>query len=482
VSAWKKWFYTLFPSSGPKAQTPCVLDSDLQSFTGYIEADPRPLVQLFHSGLPIRAIRVALASLDDCAARAAYLRSEGFQGKAFDAAYARYKPDPKLISRRTGLSIASVKRSLSLANKEIPIVDNDLLERIPNHRKAVQLHRAIYRHLLKHGSKAEWVVFLGQSFWCVYPKHRNGDRLFRSAGKVKASGIADLFGITERSVKRGRRELVKIGAIVPVPGQRGRNRRKYGKAYRLDLGWSSRCLTLSPHSVGGCLTLSPSIYQDPSPKERKITTSNPKDSDAPAPTQTGEGPGDYLFKPRKKKNTMSDPRLSDIRDRDLSDIDRLEELHHQAAEAYGFPSHDFLLFCSMAEHARRCGDRPGALFRVHVREWQTHRAHPSQSDEDQARQKIVARDQARAKARGPLPGAEGLFKQDLEAIGEPSSGDWVRFKRYVRMKDAGARFGLSTIEVYSRVDGDHEGDLRAWIKVYEYKSVQAEALDGRGAA
>src|SRR5262249_40216233 len=98
----------------------------------------------------------------------------------------------------------------------VPLADRDgfrdFLGRIPNRRRLVPVPRRILR-LPPGGCRPALIAtILGHLFRCLYLK--GGQCL--PIGRVKASWIADTFGVALRRVKHARQELIALGWLVPL--------------------------------------------------------------------------------------------------------------------------------------------------------------------------------------------------------------------------------------------------------------------------
>src|SRR5262249_32693600 len=98
-----------------------------------------------------------------------------------------------------------------LAAEAIALLDGDgfrrLCDRIPTHDRKVPVPRRILRLLAGGCRPAMIATILGHLFRCLYVK----GGMFQALGRVKASWIADTFGVGLRRVKEARRELATIG-------------------------------------------------------------------------------------------------------------------------------------------------------------------------------------------------------------------------------------------------------------------------------
>src|SRR5262249_38772534 len=87
------------------------------------------------------------------------------------------------------------------------------LDRIPHHHRRVPVPRRILRLLADGCRPALIATILGHLLRCLYMK----GGVFQEVGRVKASWIAEVFGVGLRRVKQARRELVAMGWLIPLP-------------------------------------------------------------------------------------------------------------------------------------------------------------------------------------------------------------------------------------------------------------------------
>src|SRR4051794_1401702 len=107
------------------------------------------------------------------------------------------------------------------------------LARLPTPRRRVPVPRRILR-LLAGGARPVLIAtVLGHLLRCLYLKQGKCS----ARGRVKASWIADTFGVALRRVKEARRELIAMGWLIPLDaGQWELNR--WGAHVRINLEWS----------------------------------------------------------------------------------------------------------------------------------------------------------------------------------------------------------------------------------------------------
>jgi hypothetical protein len=172
----------------------------------------------------------------------------------------------KELQGLTGLSNKRLKASLSrleaaglltwsksaigfpLSIEGVPFSDRDgfrqFLDRIPNRRRLVPVPRRILRLLAGGCRPAMIATILGHLFRCLYVK---GGKCL-PVGRVKASWIAETFGVALRRVKHARQELIARGWLIPLQSKQWALNR-WGALIRINLDWS-RLDGLVPAAAG----------------------------------------------------------------------------------------------------------------------------------------------------------------------------------------------------------------------------------------
>ncbi len=309
---------------------------------------------------------------------------------------------------------------------------------VPNHDRRVPVPRRILRMLAEGCRPALIATILGHLLRCLYLKSGR----FQDLGRVKASWIAETFGVSIRRVKEARRELVDLGWLIPLDSPQWAMNR-WGALVRIDLGWSrsgqssdgsfpaSRPgLKLTPPAPPSGAEMSPPDSSDKEPqgkdKNQKPATGGPtgfslnvrgkeKTPDAgrpvrgnvstypatnPVPCPTARRLGGSPTRPEPNP-APGKPDLRHIVSEDLSDTGRLLELYSQAVGLGQVPSSEWgrLRFVAAAEHARSIGQaNPCGLFARLVRGRLLHFA--TEGDEQAASVRIRSHLYG---SRGPLP-------------------------------------------------------------------------------
>ena len=263
--------------------------------------------------------------------------------------------------------------------------DQVVADSIGSGRGDLAIPRRLLRDLVQGGRPALIATALGALLRCL-SRRKAG---FDGRGRLKASWVAQAFGVGLRAVKAARAELIAVGWIAPeASSQAALNR--WGRAYRIDLGWAGPApaagrVSPPPRADGGPVSPPPDLDQEPLPGVQK---NQEPTSGGPAGFKHGgmggcEGPTAVTSaraRPEAERAALGGvgaavptPRLEDVRPEDLCDAGRLIELHRQAAVRglVGTSEADRLKFVAAAEHARVVGKaNPCGLFaRIVAKGW-----------------------------------------------------------------------------------------------------------------
>jgi hypothetical protein len=265
--------------------------------------------------------------------------------------------------------------------------DDDLVgDTIGRGRGALAIPRRMLRFLANGARPALIAVALGLLLRCL-SRRRDG---FDGRGRVKASWIAKVFGVSVRAVKHARAELVELGWIEAEPSDQW-SMNRWGRAFRIDLGWEApkperdiitvrqaSASSSPPRTEIGASSSPPDLHQDPLPEREEN-----QDPASGRPAKPGASLEGTMAK------TLPAPKLADIRIEDLTDISRTLDLHRQAV-AKGLVTNserDVLRFVALAEHARQVGKaNPPGLFAALLRRQAWNFI--TQGEEDAARRRL----------------------------------------------------------------------------------------------
>jgi hypothetical protein len=243
----------------------------------------------------------------------------------------------------------------------VPLPDREafvrFMEAIPNCRRRVPVPRRILRLLAGGARPALMATVLGHLLRCLYL--RGGKCSGR--GRVKASWIAETFGVGLRRVKEARSELIAMGWLIPLEaGQWALNR--WGAHVRINLGWSrlgarkeSRPELAPPEAGSGAESAPPDSDGEPSQEHKH---------QEPA----AGGPAGVFTSEREEKTetaAAATPDWRNVQRRDLRDTGRLLVLYAQAVALGLAAASEWgrLRFVAAAEHALAIGTKnPCGLF------------------------------------------------------------------------------------------------------------------------
>jgi hypothetical protein len=333
------------------------------------------------------------------------------------------------------------------------------LDIIPNNDRRVPVPRRIVRLIAGGARRTLIATILGHLIRCMFYKRG----MCHPKGCVKASWIAEVFGISERAVKGQRQHLVALGWLLPQETSQ-RTLNGHGLWVTINLAWDrvseAKERLYEPVAAaagGGEGTPEPAVAEADSPAklslppEEQVPPNLPALIEDPKPLPRGGSKnqepasggttGVYISESESKKTeaTADRPTLRDVKPEDLLDPARLLDLHAQAVAA-GYVSSseaDRLNVFAAANHARVIGSRnpPGLFVRI-LRSglW----SFLTQDDEDVARvqlRRVLYPERAsaglpRGEAPRPSPGisADARFVRDVTAQlrqrGIPESSVW----------------------------------------------------------
>ena len=266
---------------------------------------------------------------------------------------------------------------------------DEMFAELSNPTRKVPVPRRMIRRLAGGLSRSRMATVIAHLMRCLFYKKGQG---CTSSGCCKASWIARVFGVTERSVYDARRYLVvELGWLTAQEStQRVLNRD--GLWVTIDLTWGPEGRTEAPvesPEQRKAIVDEPRIEfsgppadsaaQFSGPMEDKNLLAGAKDQ---KPAGSGE-PGFSISKPEQKK-----PSLLDITLEDLRDTKRLDKLHAEAVERELITSNeaDRLKFFAGAVHAQSVGANPPRLFAWMI--WKKRWDFITQADEDEANSRL----------------------------------------------------------------------------------------------
>lgn len=277
-----------------------------------------------------------------------------------------------------------------------------MLGKLSGLRRKVPVPRRMIRRLAGGLSKARTATVLAHLIRCLFYRKAEG---INAIGCCKASWIAEVFGITERSVYDARKFLaLELGWILPRDcAQHVLNRD--GLWVGVNLDWGPEEQERSPSRSAAVAESSPAAaesaetaatersdgfspppaeisgrFSGPSTEHKKPLRESKNQKPASRPSASG-GPAGFL----KSNSAGRKPDIRDVVPEDLRDAERLRELRRQAVEARFISSSeaDELAFFAASAHARAVGSKPCRLFAWMVRGRRFEFI--TQADEDAAR-------------------------------------------------------------------------------------------------
>lgn len=292
--------------------------------------------------IELRDLRLWLAGLE--------LRAEScFRGPILDEAFTGIRLKELTTDNRSCVSIAKKHTKVGVMVQDAVAQTMGSVGYFRNLRRRVPLPRRLVRHLAMNGSRATIAAAVGHLLRCLYWR---GEACV-SGGTAKASSLADELGVSLRSIRRGRKQLIEQGWLESVAApQHVLNR--HGAVVRVRSG-NEKNSRLSPPRPHKAVCLAPPKNRDQLrclQRTRTMTSANPI---------------------AHQKHLLEDRGFLEREFRKLSRDQLLDgsDAQHLAA-------------LSCAAYAARIGDRsPVGLFRYLVRMGLWER--PTLRDEDAAR-------------------------------------------------------------------------------------------------
>ena len=265
------------------------------------------------------------------------------------------------------------------------------LDLIPNNDRRVPVPRRIVRLIAGGARRTLIATILGHLIRCLFYKRG----MCHPKGCVKASWIAEVFGVSERRVHQQRRHLVALGWLLPQETSQ-RTLNGHGLWVTINLAWDALAEAKErlyepvveqagvAAAVGAPEPASPAaespakLSLPPGDKPVEIVPPLNIENKEPLPRggsknqepASGGPTGVYISKSESNKTgaPADRPTLRDVKSEDLRAPARLLDLHAQAVAA-GYVSSseaDRLNFFAAANHARVIGSRnpPGLFVRI----------------------------------------------------------------------------------------------------------------------
>ena len=253
------------------------------------------------------------------------------------------------------------------------------LARIPNNDRRVPVPRRIVRLIAGGARRTLIATILGHLIRCMFYKRG----MCHPKGCVKASWIAEVFGVSERAVQGQRRHLVALGWLLPQETSQ-RTLNGHGLWVTINLAWDA--LTEAKERLyepvveqpgGGEGAQEPALPPaeipaklSPPPQEKASSNFHslvntpeplPRGGSKNQEPASGGTTGVYISESESKKTEApaDRPTLRDVKPEDLRNPARLLDLHAQAIDAGYVSSSEAsrLNFFAAANHARVIGSR-----------------------------------------------------------------------------------------------------------------------------
>lgn len=368
-----------------------------------------------------QALRVYLACFVLVAVREAARRSRRRRGER-PRELNRYRVNE--LERLTRLSTRTVRRALrelhaaglvgftegeiTFATQPLPGSESLQTElagrRSP--RRPIPVPRAVLRFLAQNRAEALTKVVIGYLVRGLSIARRTGE--LNPRGTVKASWLAETFGVSPRAVKYAQATLRSLRWISKDTHSRQRKLNRDGAYFTIDLKWEFKArepVVKSDKPVTNfalpILEIAPPFAP---PKEDRETSYE----DQHQQTQATEPDGVDESKGRGMR--LPPPSLRRIIPEDLHRFDRMELLHRQGvAQGWINDSEAMALnFLAAAVRAREHGHDPARLFVAIVRRWLW--SHITQAQEERARRAL-----ARFREQNPNRFRSGRFTMVAQA-------------------------------------------------------------------
>lgn len=261
----------------------------------------------------------------------------------------------KELSKLTGCPITRIRgelRALEAAKlicftpseitfTEFPLPESHELARDLSNSRALARPIPLPRALLRYLAKCKKVSTIKTALaYCVrgLTLSRHGE--VTGKGSVKATWIANVMGLSERSVRSARSELLGLGWITDDEFSYQRKLNRTGAYFTVNLSWtnekgaskpvdnflSSRSES-APLQAENCQSFAPPYKDKKTPygsKNQKTQNASPLKPAGVCMANTGNQ------KQKQVKSNLPAPNIRDVRADDLKSFGRVEELYHQA--------------------------------------------------------------------------------------------------------------------------------------------------------
>lgn len=328
-------------------------------------------------------------------------------GRGSQTADAELARDVRRLARLGLVAISEHTVAFAVSVDQLAIDDISgfwtMFDAMPHKRRSVPVPRRMLRALAAGYTMGVTAVVLATMIRSLFWHKEEGG--YRTDGRTKRQWIADVFGVSMRTVTDAKARLAEIGWLIPLDTPQWLLNR-YGAHDRINIEWcvepaessggvvSSEGLrgkSATPPRDFGVGSASPDLTDPSSSNEEEINTRRPARRADPPGASLRSALGSRKKNRRRARARTGEqggPNIRDMHPRDLSDTGRLLELHRQAVELGLARDGEGgrLDFVSLAERAIARAERPGAMFFWLLRENQT--AFITQADEDEAARRI----------------------------------------------------------------------------------------------
>jgi hypothetical protein len=304
--------------------------------------------------ISLRAVRVCLAALVSVASREAAKRS-GKRDRRRGEVTPKYLL--KELSKLTGCPITRIRgelRTLEAAKlicftaseitfTEFPLPESHELARDLSNSRALARPIPLPRALLRYLAKCKKISTIKTALaYCVRGLTLSRQGEVTGKGSVKATWIANVMGLSERSVRSARSELLGLGWITDDEFSYQRKLNRTGAYFTVNLSWInekraskpvdnslSACSKSAPLQAENCPSFAPPYKDKKTPygsKNQKTQSASPLKPSGVCIANTGNQ------KQKQVKSNLPAPNIRDVRTDDLKSFSRVEELYTQAVK------------------------------------------------------------------------------------------------------------------------------------------------------
>jgi len=280
-----------------------------------------------------------------------------------------------LRARKSTMHFASSPDELNVEDLE-PFFE--MFMAIKNRKRRIHVPRRLLRELAAGFSRGVTATIIAHLTNCVY-FHRS-ENAYRIDGRVKASWVAKIFGVSERAVVSARHKLKELGFLTIAGNENQKLLNRYGLRVVINIDWRRG------ESVENVIADPKPDYEhqiaDPidnrTLSKEKLNNSTPA---KPGPSQAG-------VSKKLGGGEQEEPKLSNIVQADFTEVCRQKKLHTEAIKRglAGDGERGFLEFAALLERARAHGKNPCALAAHLV--WNKRYEYVTLADEDAARARI----------------------------------------------------------------------------------------------